>query len=404
MPDRPDTNTRINRFNRGRDPERLALKYKAMQKDALAFYRGTCHLFGEDWPQTHRLNEAPAVWVCGDLHLENFGTYKGDNRLVYFDIADFDEALLAPCTWDLTRLSTSILIAARAHGLKRKHALALCDVFVDAYALALRDGKARWLERATAQGLIGVVFQKLESSTRLAFIQKRTRLKAGKLKLRIDGKHTLSIADDDRRRVKHFIREFAANQANPKFFKMIDVARRIAGTGSLGLERYTILINGRGAPSGHFLLDLKFAPVSVLGRCVRTKQPQWDNEAARVVEVQRRMQAIAPALLQATTIGSRPYVLRELMPTQDKLDLDAWDGRMAGLDLLARDLGFVVAWSELRSGGRDGSATIDELRSFAAKRRWAEAVLDYAEHYQEQAWSDWKRFRTAYRDNVFADR
>jgi uncharacterized protein (DUF2252 family) len=395
---------RIIKFNRGRDPERLALKYKAMQKDALAFFRGTCHLFCEDWPQTHTLNGAPVVWVCGDLHVENFGTYKGDNRLVYFDVADFDEALLAPCTWDLTRLATSILIAAKAHGLKRKHALVLCSVLLDAYALALRDGKARWIERSTAQGLVGAVFQKLESTTRLAFIKQRTKLKAGKLELRIDGKHTLFIADDDRQRLKHFMREFAAKQADPKFFKMVDVARRVAGTGSLGLERYTILINGRGMPGGHFLLDLKCAPVSALARYVRTKQPRWDNEAVRVVEVQKRMQAIAPALLQATTIGSRAYVLRELMPTQDKLDLDAWDGRMAGLELLARDLGFVVAWSELRSGGRGGSATIDELISFAAKRRWAESVVDYAEHYQELAWSDWKRFRTAYQDGAFSDR
>jgi uncharacterized protein (DUF2252 family) len=268
----------------------------------------------------------------------------------------------------------------------------------------LGDGKARWIERTTAQGLIGAVFQKLESSTRLTYIKKRTTVKSGKLKLRVDGEHTLFIADDDRRRIRRFMREFAAKQANPKFFKMIDVARRIAGTGSLGLERYTILINGRGTPRGHVLLDLKFAPVSALGGYVRTKQPRWANEAVRVVEVQRRMQAIAPALLQATTVGSRAYVLRELMPTQDKLDLDAWDGRMAGLDLLARDLGFVVAWSELRSGGRDGSATIDELISFAGKRRWAESVVDYAEHYQEQAWSDWKRFRTAYKDNAFVGR
>jgi uncharacterized protein (DUF2252 family) len=81
---------RIARFNHGRDPERLALKFEAMQKSAFAFFRGTCHLFCEDWPATSRLNDTPVVWVCGDLHIENFGTYKGDNRLVYFDIADFD--------------------------------------------------------------------------------------------------------------------------------------------------------------------------------------------------------------------------------------------------------------------------------------------------------------------------
>jgi uncharacterized protein (DUF2252 family) len=187
---------RIARFNRGRDPERLALKYKAMQKDALAFFRGTCHLFGEDWPQADRLNDAPVVWACGDLHIENFGSYRGDNRLVYFDIADFDEAILAPCTWDLTRLVTSGLLAAKLRGLKRKQGLALCRFFLDAYLQALRDGKARWLERATAKGLIHTVFARLGSETQAAFIAKRTT--PGLRKLRIDGKHTLAIEDADR--------------------------------------------------------------------------------------------------------------------------------------------------------------------------------------------------------------
>ena len=391
---------RIARFNRGRDPERLARKYKAMQENALAFFRGTCHLFCADWPRAHALNGAPPVWVCGDLHIENFGTYKGDNRLVYFDVADFDEALLAPCTWDLTRLATSVLIAAKAQGLKHKSAVAVCHVFLDAYTLALRDGKPRWIERATAQGLVRDVLQKLETRTRLAFITKRTKLRSGKRELRLDGKHTLPIAKGDRKRVKRFMREFAERQAFPKFFKAIDVARRIAGTGSLGLERYTILVAGRGSPAGHFLLDLKFAPASALAPYVTTKQPPWQNEAVRIVEVQRRMQAIAPALLQGVTIDARHYVLRELMPTQDKLDLEASSRHQAQLDLLARDLGFLVAWSELRSSGRDGSATIDELISLASKHRWRASVVDYSEHYQVQAGRDWERFREAYRDGA----
>ena len=82
-----------------------------MQEDALAFFRGTCHLFCSDWLRSGVVDHAPLVWVCGDLHVENFGRYKGDNRLVYFDIADLDGGLLATCTWDLTRLATSILIS-----------------------------------------------------------------------------------------------------------------------------------------------------------------------------------------------------------------------------------------------------------------------------------------------------
>ena len=82
----------ILKYNAGREPERVALKYRAMRQDAFSFMRGTCHLYYQDWPASDRqLNDAPLAWICGDLHLENFGCYKGDNRLVYFDLNDFDE-------------------------------------------------------------------------------------------------------------------------------------------------------------------------------------------------------------------------------------------------------------------------------------------------------------------------
>lgn len=68
---------RIRHFNNGRDAKRLKLKYKAMRKGPFPFFRGTCHLFYEDWPTEAPLNHAPLAWLCGDLHLENFGTYKG---------------------------------------------------------------------------------------------------------------------------------------------------------------------------------------------------------------------------------------------------------------------------------------------------------------------------------------
>ena len=68
-----------------------------MASDPFYFFRGTAHLFYEDLVNTEAaLPGQPLTWVCGDLHIENFGSYKGDNRLVYFDINDFDEANLAP--------------------------------------------------------------------------------------------------------------------------------------------------------------------------------------------------------------------------------------------------------------------------------------------------------------------
>ena len=81
-------------YNAGRDPERLRRKLALIAADPFAFMRGTCHLFYAGLsalPAAPVLRAAPRVWICGDLHLENFGTFKGDNRLVYFDLNDFDE-------------------------------------------------------------------------------------------------------------------------------------------------------------------------------------------------------------------------------------------------------------------------------------------------------------------------
>jgi uncharacterized protein (DUF2252 family) len=104
------------------------------------------------------------------------------------------------------------------------------------------------------------------------------------------------------------------------------------------------------------------------------------------------------------TIDAHPYVLRELMPSEDKLDLTAWRRATTELEFLAHDLGFLLAWSELRSGGRDGSATIDELGAFAHRGKWRRSIVDFAGHYEDVAWRDWKRFRAAYRDGVFRPR
>jgi uncharacterized protein (DUF2252 family) len=389
-------------FNRGRDPERLALKYKAMQVDALAFFRGTCHLFWDDWPAATRLDKAPAAWTCGDLHIENFGTYRGDNRLEYFDIADFDEALLAPCTWDLARLTTSVLIAARVIGLKASEGKDLCKTLMDACAIGLEGGKARWIDPRIARGLVGTLLQSLAHRTRPAFLHKRAQVRKGRESLRIDGKRTLPVDAVFRKRVQHALRDFAKEQPEPKFFDVLDIARRIAGTGSLGLERYTVLVAGRGTTNGRFLLDLKVANPSAAASHAKLEQPRWKSEAQRVIAIQRRMQAVSPALLHDVAIGSRSYVLRELMPSQDKIDLEAWGKGRRSLGPLAHDLGSLLAWAQLRSGGRDGSATIDELIDFAKGEHWRKPILEFARSYEDVAWRDWKRFRKAWREGTLA--
>jgi uncharacterized protein (DUF2252 family) len=106
----PTIPERIKEFNKERLPQYTALKYQMMSQSAFRFFRGTCHLFYEDLSKNEKIPESPLAWICGDLHLENFGSYKGDNRLEYFDLNDFDEAVLAPALWELARMVTSIFV------------------------------------------------------------------------------------------------------------------------------------------------------------------------------------------------------------------------------------------------------------------------------------------------------
>ena len=66
---------------------------------------------------------------------------------------------------------------------------------------------------------------------------------------RIDGRHSLAVAREARLAVVEAMARFAAEQPDPAFYKVLDVARRVAGLGSLGVERYVVLVRGPGG--GH---------------------------------------------------------------------------------------------------------------------------------------------------------
>jgi uncharacterized protein (DUF2252 family) len=386
---------RIARFNAGRDPERLRMKYDAMRTSPFAFLRGTCHLFYERLPGSRLLEKAPAAWLCGDLHLQNFGSYKGDDRLVYFDINDFDEALLAPCTLDLVRCGTSVLLAAGPLGFDGSQARKLARRFLDAYAGAIEAGKARWIERDSATGLIASLLNALRLRKRKMFLNKHTRLVKGRRKLRIDGERTLPASPAQRRTATRFMGRFAKSQSNPKFFRLLDVARRIAGTGSLGVERYVLLVEGKGSPDGNYLLDLKQALPSALKPRVEQKQPKWKSEAHRIVTLERRIQAASMAFLTPVMVNGGPFVLRGLQPREDRVALSRANDRQQ-VEELMKDMGRLVAWGQLRSSGRQRSASADQLIEYWGKGTRVRDLMAIAQDCAERVQSDWRAYCQAF--------
>jgi len=392
---------RIREFNAGRDPERLTLKFRAMRASPFAFLRGSCHLFYEELASASLPAGAPLVWACGDLHLENFGSYKGDNRLVYFDLNDFDEAALAPCTWDLARVLASVLVAARTLGVDAPGAARLCQGFIDAYAGALLSGKARWVERETAQGMVRELLDRPRNRNRAQFLDRRTERVGKHRRIRIDGKKALEVDAKQRQRIETFMRGFARTQPKPEFYRLLDVARRIAGTGSLGVARFVLLVEGKGSPDANYLLDLKQALPSALAPQLETRQPRWGNEAQRVVCLQQRVQAVSPAFLRAVVIAGADYILKGLQPTEDRVALEPCRGNFDRLHGLMTTFGEIVAWGELRSAGRQGSASADELIDFGSQKKWRTRMLAVARACQKQVDLDWREFCTAFDDGVF---
>lgn len=386
-----DVVARIEAFNSGRDPERLALKYRAMTQSPFAFFRGTAHLFWEDLARADAgLPDSPLVWACGDLHLDNFGSFRGDNGLAYFDLNDFDESALGYVAWEVSRFVTSVYVAASTFRVSRTDAHELVRLFLNAYQTALTDGKARWVERTTATGLVRTLLRRVSGRTRATLIAERTRIRKGKLVIRRN-RRTLPATTAQRREVSRRLAEFARGQPDPKFFKVLDVARRASGLGSLGVDRYVILVRGEGADD-RAMLDAKQATPSSLARLDRVPQPKWKTEAHRVVAIQRRMQAISPALLHPESVGRRGYVLREIQPTNDRLRIEDAKEKWREVPSTAVVMGEVTAWAQLRSSGRDGSATADDLIAFATADSWKKPLIDYARRYAKQVERDHQMF------------
>ena len=386
----------IQRFNRGRDPRRLLLKYRAMRESAFAFLRGTCHLVYAGLPAEAALQRAPAAWISGDLHLENFGAYKGDNRLVYFDLNDFDEACLAPCTWEPLRMLASISLAGDKLGTGEREELKLCRVFLDAYCTELAAGKPRWIERPLAQGLIRDLLQDLKRTERVKFLDKRTFLKGKHRKFRIDDKHALETSERERKQVTTHLERFARGKKHRDFYRVLDVVDRIAGTGSLGVKRYAVLVEGRGSPDGNFLLDVKQALPSAPAGHLKARQPAWASEAERVMTLQRTLQAISPALLACLQIGRTSYVLKELQPEEQRVNLDAHRDAPEKLESVVRSMGALTAWSQLRAAAWRGSAGREELMEFGADTRWCKELLELARERSDVIAGYWKEYCGAY--------
>lgn len=392
---------RIKQFNSNHLPVYTAFKYRAMAKDAFIFYRGTAHLFYNDLLHANTLPASPLAWICGDLHIENFGSYKGDNRLVYFDINDFDESQLAPVSFDLVRMATSIIVALTVMGATPVEAKNMALLFLKTYSAVLAKGRSRYIEPQTASGIVRSFLLKVSERRQKELVKERTVKKMGQLALYIDNERLFKLD----RSLKSTLCEFAStwmhNSAHQHRFQVIDAGFRLAGTGSIGQKRYLFLLERVNGDRKYLLLDMKHAQPAVLQSQLAVKQPAWSSEAERIVAIQERMQNIPPALLGVGVFNNESYVLKEMQPTADKINFTALENRYNHIEDVLMNMAMVAASAHLRSSGRQGAAVADELIDFGRNGSWVEPFITYASQYASQVKADHKNYLEAYRTGFF---
>jgi len=272
----------IKAWNMGLSEGNRDAKYAAMAKSAFDFYRGTNHLFWADFANDKRLGKfggpETRTWLQGDLHTDNFGAFGNDEGEVVYNINDFDESVIADYQYDLWRMAVSIVLVAHQNGhLSPKKQAEVIDGFADRYLETLRayadaddDREDRVVfGKDTAYGkLAGFLERVEEKSRRSKMLKKWTRLDDGVRRFAVsesDGK--LGWVPPTRQAeilqgMEHYECTLVKlpEGHHDGYFKVKDIARRLlAGTGSLGVPRYYVLIEGDGeSEEDDHILDVKW--------------------------------------------------------------------------------------------------------------------------------------------------
>jgi uncharacterized protein (DUF2252 family) len=396
---------KIRLHNANRDPRLVARKYDRMAESAFSFFRGTCHLFYDDWRQAWPEEKGPNHWIVGDLHLENFGAFTTLARNVRYDINDFDEATIGPPVLDIGRFLTSIYVASRDLGLSGRDyvvfGVTLLEHYCQGLLAAARSGSERVFDEKNADGPIADLLKEAEKDTRIHILIDRTEVTPGGRRLKRNPK-SFDVPPETKRIIEEALKAYEQDVHPRHSFKLLDVTFRVAGTGSLGIRRYAALVEGKGGSDGQLILDIKEALPSSLHPFLDAPLTAYSHEAERVVRAQRAMQGDSPAYLGWTQIGGRWFIVRELQPSKDKLIITAGDPKALPqrIHSVVKAAARIMSWAHARAALESSQVSSTELMKFAesgdVKRpgSWAGQLLLLAAAYTDRVVQDhlaWKK-------------
>jgi uncharacterized protein (DUF2252 family) len=398
-----------NRAFARRNPDLLRLKVARMAEGPFAFFRGTFHLFARDVLDTAseivlpRVPDGAELDLVGDIHSENYGTYKAADGLIHYDINDFDETTRGRFDFDVSRLATSLFLAARERGEVVDQAVQVLLAFLNSYTEAARrfikKGKALDPDISeTAPCGCQPLDDLVKSSAavkRPDFIGKLTETSSGSRRL-VRSSRYFNLPDGEREQALRLLEDYRKRMPEPPtadYYTVEDVCGRVAGIGSMGRLRYAVLIAGKGSKDArNVLLEFKESRPSAydLQRQRDGTAEALAARAERVITVQRQSQAASSAFLGFAVDGGMSFQVREVGPADTRLDVKTLkNGRQ--LEEVGRVLARILARTHARAvtqavGPSNPLAELEDAGSFCQR------VLAFALAYADLTHRDWARF------------
>ncbi|MFV2118448.1 DUF2252 domain-containing protein [Streptomyces sp. Act-28] len=407
------------------DPAAFRVKFRKMAHSAFAFYRGAACLFYADLDGEERaggpyLDERTGrVWIHGDLHAENFGTYMDANGRLVFNVNDFDEAYVGPFTWDLKRLVASLALLGYAKALGDDQITALVRLCAAAYreriralATGARDEEVPPFTLDTAEGPLLAVLREARSLTRFGLLATMTEIREFERRFSPGG-GTVDLDAAARYKVLAAFDGYLetlppSSLGRPDSYRVKDVVgRRGIGIGSAGLPSYNILLEGNSdALENDVVIYMKQAQVPAVSRHVTDPAVRgyFHHEGHRTVISQRALQAHADPWLGWTELDGAGQLVAEVSPYAVDLDWSDIDD----LDEMAAtvaDLGRATATMHAAADDESGHSLVPfnteraiDAAIAADEEGFGEMLVEFAHAYGARARADHQIFVDLFRN------
>jgi uncharacterized protein (DUF2252 family) len=400
------------------DPRAFRRKFRKMAQDAFSFYRGSACLFYADVADSedrYADERTSCVWIHGDLHAENYGTYINAAGVLVFDVNDFDEAYLGHFGWDLKRMAASLALLGFVKALSDDTIREMIETYARSYADQVRafeegeDDEEFRLTLDNTEGALREVLLEARLRTRWQLLESLTHVEAHERVFK-NGPGVRRLEDDERERVLAAYDGYLATIPEIKrqhsvSYQVKDVVGRVGfGVGSAGLPAYNLLVEGRSqALENDVVLSMKQGNIAAPSRVVEDERigSHFDHAGHRTAISQRALQAHADPWLGWCELDGKGQVVQELSPYEAELDWDRVSEPDEIMPLL-RYLGQATAKVHCVSDAGSEAELVDfqteEAISAVLDDDFAPELADFGAAYGETAREDHRLFVDAFRN------